>query len=205
MNDNTAQSAIVCGLTPLIPVPILDSYAERQLLKSAYARLAQDNGISLDEETLKILTDDKSNLLSGCVWVMIKWPIKKLFRTILYFLTIKDVIDTTTRTAHRLAVFKVALDSGLIPARAKEVREAMDLALARTDHSPVTRVLVRGARPPPPTWQPKTGALYSLVAHLHQHGGGATIVENFQKNLDQKLFAATPDLPEQDKPAPPPS
>ncbi|HNH49350.1 MAG TPA: hypothetical protein PKY30_20045 [Myxococcota bacterium] len=183
MEKDYAAEVMLAGLTPLIPVPLLDDYAERQVLRGIYRRLAQAHAVALTDEALEMLVEDRSSTLLGCLALAIKWPLKKLFRTVLYFLTIKDVVDAVARNSHRVAIVKQAFAEGHLPERVQEVRAAMDAVLDRTDYSPVTRFLLRRERLPTEAWLEPQGALHHTIAFVHRHGGGGLILRGYRKKI----------------------
>jgi hypothetical protein len=93
--------AVLTGLTPLIPVPLLDdlvkSYFRRRLVRS----LAAAAGRPLTDEELNALAAEPSGgCLGGCVGTVLVYPVKKVFRKIFYFLEWKRAVDLTSRTYH---------------------------------------------------------------------------------------------------------
>lgn len=181
MNPLFARSAFFAGLTALIPVPFFDEYVERRVTRDLFARIAEHRGTPLDDATLRTLTEDRSSLAMGCLTLVIVWPLKKLFRTIVYVLTVKDVFDGVTRTAHRATLFEHALDRGLLPEHAEDVRVAMDDLLGKLRYSPVSRVAWRQERPDV-TWSAGDG-MGRAVHWLQRHGGGGLLVSMFEERL----------------------
>lgn len=179
----TARYVLLIGLTPLIPLPFLDEYIERQILKRLYRELAAQHAQELTEAQLVHLTEDHSSVLVGCFGLFIKWPLKKLFRTVFYFLTIKDVVDISARSAHRAAIIRAAFQKGQLPHQHKAVRKAMDAVLSQVDYSPVTRFIFRRGSPPSPAWQPAEGLEGKVLALLHQRGGGGLVMEHYDHHL----------------------
>ncbi len=93
--------AVLTGLTPLIPVPLVDdlvkSYFRRRLVRS----LAASAGRSLSEEELGGLTAEREGgCLRGCAVSVLVYPLKAVFRKVFYFLEWKRAADTTSRTYH---------------------------------------------------------------------------------------------------------
>ncbi len=183
MENDYANEVMLAGLTPLIPLPLLDDYAERQVLRGIYRRMAQAHAVALTDEALELLVEDRSSTLLGCMALAIKWPLKKLFRTVLYFLTIKDVVDAVARNSHRVAIMKQAFADGHLPERVAEVRAAMDAVLDRTDYSPVTRFLLRRERSISEAWQQPVGPLPITIAFVHRHGGGDLVLRSYRKKI----------------------
>lgn len=166
----------------LIPIPFLDGYVEHRLNRAIFAELGAARGTPLSKDTLRLLANDRTSLLKGCLYVAVVWPLKKLFRTVLYFLTVKDVLDATARAALRAAMVEEALDAGLLPARADEVRARMDLVLERFRVSPLTRAMGRYERPELDT-PPGSPAVVRLVLWLARHAGAGVVLPAFRAAL----------------------
>lgn len=65
MEKDYTTEVMLAGLTPLIPVPLLDDYAERHVLRGIYRRLAQAHAVALTDEALELLVEDRSSTLLG--------------------------------------------------------------------------------------------------------------------------------------------
>ncbi|MBC7929453.1 MAG: hypothetical protein H7Z38_02700 [Rubrivivax sp.] len=93
--------AVLVGLTPLIPVPVLDDLVKSYFRKRLVRALAASNGRSLSEEDLSALASEKeTGCLRGCLFAAIVYPLKAVFRKIFYFLEWKRAVDLTSRTYH---------------------------------------------------------------------------------------------------------
>lgn len=182
MNPSLAGTAWACGLAMLIPLPWVDEYVERRLTRSMYRALAEAHGVALPEAALDTLTEDRGNVAIGCLLAIVKWPLKKLFRTVVYVLTVKDVIDGATRAAHRATLVDIALAEGLLPGHAEGVRTVMDELLGKIRISPVTRPLWRQERPA--LLVPDDAPAQARALHwLQRHGGGGVLLPLFHERL----------------------
>jgi hypothetical protein len=179
-----ARLAFVCGLCALIPLPWVDEYAERRTRRHMYEKVAAARGVELDAATLDTLTEDRSSLLVGCLVGVVRWPLKKLFRTVFYFLTVKDVIDGVAHAGLCAAMVDRAMAKGLLPGRAAQVRADIDLTLERHRWSPVSRFLTAGERPEGAWIGGSDDSLAKMVAWLYRHAGGAMIVRHFEGRLE---------------------
>jgi hypothetical protein len=93
--------AVLTGLTPLIPVPLLDDLVKSYFRKRLVRSLAASAGRALDEEELNTLASEaESGCLRGCVVTVLVYPLKAVFRKIFYFLEWKRAVDLTSRTYH---------------------------------------------------------------------------------------------------------
>ena len=93
--------AVLTGLTPLIPVPLLDDLVKNYFRKRLVRSLAAGAGRTLSEEELDALASEGgSGCLRGCVGAVLVYPLKAVFRKVFYFLEWKRAADLTSRTYH---------------------------------------------------------------------------------------------------------
>jgi hypothetical protein len=93
--------AVLTGLTPLIPVPLLDDLVKSYFRKRLVRSLAASAGRALSDEELNALTaEPEGGCLRGCVATVLVYPLKAVFRKIFYFLEWKRAVDLTSRTYH---------------------------------------------------------------------------------------------------------
>jgi hypothetical protein len=139
-NKSLAAKAFAIGLTPIIPLPILDQLVRKWLLRRGIRQVAAEHGVTLTDKALKQLASDRRGCLIGCLIGVVWWPIRKLFRTMFYFLTIKECLDTMAEGAVRIEMIRRACETGVLPAQVEPVCEAMFQALKADMGSPVTRI-----------------------------------------------------------------
>lgn len=180
----TAPAALMCGLVLLIPLPWVDEYLERRVTRGLLRDVARARGVELDDAALDALVEDRTSVAAGIAWAILKWPFKKLFRTVFFVLAAKDSVDAVARAAHRAALVDLAAAEGALPGRAAEVRRLMDDVLVRHRVSPVTRPLWRQERPPLPAPGPDD-ALHAFVHFLQRHGGGGVVLPAFRERLER--------------------
>lgn len=170
--------SLFSGLCPLIPIPILDDWARDLLRRRLVARLATASGTALAETTVKILAcgyrpPGAGGCARGCLRTLVLRPVvflaelvfRKLVRKVLFFLTVKDAVDTFSETFHEAYLVRHALRLGAVPAdvdapggdaaappapdpRLLAVRRAVETVYRGTDTRPVTslaRSLFRGS------------------------------------------------------------
>jgi hypothetical protein len=93
--------AVLTGLTPLIPVPLLDDLVKAYFRKRLVRSLAASAGRTLSDEELNALTSEpEGGCLRGCVGTVLVYPLKAVFRKVFYFLEWKRAVDLTSRTYH---------------------------------------------------------------------------------------------------------
>ena len=93
--------AVLTGLTPLIPVPLVDDLVKNYFRKRLVRSLAASAGRALSEEELDALAAERGGgCLGGCVTTVLVYPLKAVFRKLFYFLEWKRAADLTSRTYH---------------------------------------------------------------------------------------------------------
>ena len=154
--------AVLVGLTPLIPVPLLDDLVKGYFRKRMVRALAAGAGRGLDEGELSALAaEHERGCLTGCLLTALVYPLKAVFRKVFYFLEWKRAVDLTSRTYHFGYLVGYALGpraggaSALDLYGAKAVNEAAQAACREAPVKPVeaavggafrgSRALLRGA------------------------------------------------------------
>ncbi|HEX3557974.1 MAG TPA: hypothetical protein VHU19_02145 [Pyrinomonadaceae bacterium] len=93
--------AVLVGLTPLIPVPVVDDLARNYFRRRLVRRLAAAGGRSLSDAELGALTSERGRgCLRGCLAAVVVYPLKAVFRKVFYFLEWKRAVDLASRTYH---------------------------------------------------------------------------------------------------------
>lgn len=138
--------SVLVGLTPLIPVPVLDdavkSYIERRMTRA----IGELHGLDLPKPVVSELVDDvDGSLLASIAMGVITFPLKLIFRKLFVVLEVKRASDEASRAYHRGYLLDRALDSGLMmpvgPRSPKEIRAALDAAVADGAVSPIGGVM----------------------------------------------------------------
>ena len=136
--------AVLVGLTPLIPVPLLDDLVKNYFRRRMVRSLAASAGRTLDEKELDALASERERGgLTGCLFTVLVYPVKAIFRKVFYFLEIKRAVDLASRTYHFGYVISYALrprDGGASPLDlygAKAVNEAAQDACRDAPIKPV--------------------------------------------------------------------
>ncbi len=197
MNKKLAPLVVICGLSPLVPLPFVDGWCNRRVTRSLLAGLAKERGVELDAATLHTLTRDNSSMILGCLAAVFIWPFKKLLGTFFVVFIIKEMIDTAAIAAHKAAMLAHALDRGVFAdggdraTSAAHVREAMDTALAAHRTSPVGRGLRRMENADVPVPDGADGIL-RMVTGLRRHAGGASVQATFAESLEKRQLVGTP-------------
>ena len=93
--------AVLVGLTPLIPVPLVDDLAKNYFGRRLVRRLAASSGRALsDAELGALLKEEGRGCLRGCLAAVLVYPLKSAFRKLFYFLEWKRAVDLASRTYH---------------------------------------------------------------------------------------------------------
>jgi hypothetical protein len=105
--------AVLTGLTPLIPVPVLDdvvkSYFRRRLVRAQ----AAGRGRALSDAEVAALSEEPGGgCLRGCAVQAVVYPLKKIFRKVFFFLEWKRAADLTSQTYHFGYLVGYALEPG---------------------------------------------------------------------------------------------
>jgi hypothetical protein len=131
--------AVLCGLTPLVPLPLVDDLAKMYLRRRLVRALAGIRAVALSADDVRALADEpRPGCVSGCFLFAIVYPVRKLFRTIFFFLEWKRAIDTTSETYHYGSLADYALQCGWCTAgEHARVRAAIDAVLRRRGTSPI--------------------------------------------------------------------
>lgn len=202
--DNHGQiltHAVLVGLTPLIPIPILDDLVKAYFLRRLARRLAAAHGTVLADADVAALSDEpESGCLLGCVGTLLVYPIKKIFRKIFFILEIKRAVDLTSNAYHRGLLIDHALARGAFgasPRPAAEVRSAIDEVLRHTATKPVEHAVRL-------TYGHSTNALRRAASRLAEavrgvprSGDEARVreaVEAVQEEEDRELGGLTDEL-----------
>jgi hypothetical protein len=134
--------AVLIGLTPLIPLPILDDIAKSYFQRRLARKLSADFQIELSNSDLITLANDRrGGCLQGCLGLILIYPIRKLFRKIFYFLEWKRAIDLVSRTYHQFYLLEQAFQQNLCAPMgeysAAELRAAIDATCKETGTNPI--------------------------------------------------------------------
>jgi len=166
-NENASPSAnpktlrlhfyysLLGGLCPLIPVPFVDEWALYRVHRRLIRKTAAENGARLTEGQIRLLVDDFDQS-GGCaflpfniVWKLFFYPFKRLYRKILFFLAVKDSVNTTSRLFHHAALIEYAILTQRIRAAGEEdgnlrlVNRAIKDTCERIDTRPLNQLLKR--------------------------------------------------------------
>ncbi len=134
--------AVLIGLTPLIPVPVVDDLAKSYFQRRMVRSLAASHGRRLsDEEVSALAVDRGGGGCLGCLGLLILYPLKKIFRKIFFFLEWKRAVDLTSASYHHGFLVDYVLGEwgapGALGRSAVEVRDAIDAVCRETPIKPL--------------------------------------------------------------------
>ena len=155
VNDNQAPpstkfdwaiyaDATFAGLAILIPIPLVDVFFEWIFRRRIPQAIAKRNGRRLNRETVFFLNNQPRNW-----WGCLLWPLaltllflKRLFRTILYFLTVKEASDKLSYYWHKAFLINYMLQRGDLDNErvARLAAEAMFRVLGEITTSPLLKL-----------------------------------------------------------------
>lgn len=158
--------AVLTGLTPLIPVPLVDDMVKSYFRKRLVRSLAAGAGRPLSGEELEALAaEGEGGCLRGCALAVLVYPLKAVFRKVFFFLEVKRAADLTSRTYHFGYLVAYALrprgggPSALDLRGARAVGEAIEAVCREAPIKPLESVV--GA-----TFRKSRGALSAAAAVL---------------------------------------
>ena len=187
-----AELAALVGLCPLLPLPFADRWMARRLTGTLYAFVARQRGLELDEDCIQELTRDPDSVLRRVLVKVLWWPIRKLLKTLLYFLTVKECVDWSAEALLRARMVALAVERRALPERASQVRQLMDEVLESELHSPVERWLRGKPAAAATEWPRGEGVLVHRARRLQARGGAAILIGAFSSRLDQLLLGPPP-------------
>ncbi|NUP09175.1 MAG: hypothetical protein HOW73_24255 [Polyangiaceae bacterium] len=146
-SDETKQiilaHAVLVGLTPLIPIPILDDFVKDYVERRLAGEIGRRHGHALPEETVRILVGAEDEGLFKTIAVgIVKLPFSLVFRKLFVVLEIKRASDEASRAFHYAYLLDYALRMRrMTPAgerTPREVRSAIVGACKEARLSPMT-------------------------------------------------------------------
>jgi hypothetical protein len=135
--------ALLVGLTPLVPVPLVDDYLADSLRRSMVERLATRRQQALATDVVKGLADEPSRpftSIGGAAKKVLLWPAKKIFRKVFVVLAVKDGVDLVGKAFALGYLVDASLEHGFTQRHhPKALRLAIDAVCKRVGTSPVNR------------------------------------------------------------------
>lgn len=138
--------AVLAGLTPLIPIPILDDLVKGFFYRKLVQSLAEAHHLALTSEEINALAEERSKgCVYGCVVGTFEFLIKRLIRKIIFILEWRRAIDLVAHTYYVGYLLDYAFAQGSYPpgdtARAGRLRTAIEQTRAGANTHLVQRVV----------------------------------------------------------------
>lgn len=136
--------ATFAGLAVLIPIPLVDLLIETIFKRRMVHTIAKRNGRKIEPNIVRLM-----NRSEGCWPGCLVWPItltfeflKRLYRTVLYFLTIKAATDQLSLHWHRAFLLDFMMQRGDLDSfeKAQIASLAFEEALKSTTTSPLIQL-----------------------------------------------------------------
>lgn len=139
--------ATLAGLAILIPIPLLDVFAEWLFKRRIPQAVARRNGRRLDRYTVYYLQNEPFSCTGCLLWpfTLVLLFLKRLYRTILYFLTVKEATDKLSLYWHRAFLIDFMVRRGDLDndKMAKVAALAMHDVLDKLTTSPLQQLAVQ--------------------------------------------------------------
>ena len=114
MNESAIQKVIVkysllYGLASFIPLPLVDSYTQDLLAKRMTKKIFQHYDRPISDANAKLISQKSGGFCWGCIAGVLIWPVKKLIKTIAFFLSFKSLSDEIASCSIRAITIQQAI------------------------------------------------------------------------------------------------
>ena len=177
------RAAVLVGLAALVPLPFVDELLRRWLLGRLFCRITEESGAALTPQQGWRLARRQYLSVLGCVLTLVWWPLKKLFRTVVYVFILKDAVDWSADALVRCVLVHHSAQRGALPQAPEAVWVPLDKTVSSGLQSPVSRWIRGRKTPPAPPAQPVV-RVGSLAARLLRWAEGGSVLQAFESELD---------------------
>ncbi|WP_420630611.1 hypothetical protein [Candidatus Leptofilum sp.] len=136
--------ATLAGLALLIPIPLVDLLFEWIFKRRMPQAIARRNGRTLPSETVRQINSSQFSCLGCLLWPLeLIWLLlKRTYRTILYFLTVKEATDKLSFYWHRAYLLDKMIERGDLDHQegAALAAQALHQVLDELTTSPLTQL-----------------------------------------------------------------
>lgn len=147
------RDATLAGLAVLVPLPVLDVIFEQFFRRRMPRAIARSRGRQLPPASARLLNRwgcSPASLLLFPIWLLF-WLLQRLSKKILYFLTVKDAVDSLNYYWHRAFLLDYMVRAGHLDnqEQARRAEQALTRTLDEVGESPLTtlaRQVVRQSR-----------------------------------------------------------
>jgi len=190
--------SLLGGLCPLLPIPFLDDVVLARMRRRMVEHLTKRWQVTLTPAQLALLSGGGRGMSAGRLLAKAAiYPFKEMLRKVLYFLAIKDAVDTFSLLFHQGYLVHALLAHGALgrggPAddgRVAVAAAAVHGTLAATDTRPLRRLLVgvlRNSR------DLVRGTVRWLAARLRRGRDAAPLVEAIAEEGASRPELGSPD------------
>jgi hypothetical protein len=141
--------SLLGALCLLLPIPLVDDMLLGRMRRRMVERVAARWQVSLSPAQLALLAGGGRGGIGRFLLKAAIYPVKEMLRKVLYFLAIKDAVDTFSLLFHQGYLLHAALSRGALgrggptdDARVAATAAAVHGALAAIDTRPLQRLLV---------------------------------------------------------------
>ena len=107
----------LAGMCKLIPLPFIDDIIQGVVIRRMLNQLLAHHNCEADSVALDRLTRERTGCPLGCLYSLVLYPIKKILKKVLFFLSFKDFVDESSKWFHRGYLVQFAAQSALLTAR----------------------------------------------------------------------------------------
>ncbi|GAB4580678.1 MAG: hypothetical protein Fur0022_34200 [Anaerolineales bacterium] len=146
MNPLLVTYAVLVGLTPLIPIPVIDDLVKGFFFRKLVQGLASAHHLTLTLEEIHALAEERSQgCVYGCLFGAFEFLVKRLLRKIIFILEWRRAIDLVTHTYYVGHLLDHAFGQGwYTPGKVEQaarLREAIEKTRAGANTNLVKRVV----------------------------------------------------------------
>ena len=184
--------AVLIGLTPLIPLPILDDLIRAYFYRGLVRALAQAHGLDLSADEIAALAEEPGRgCLPGCLLGTGEYLVKRLVRKLVFVLEWRRAISLVTHTYYVGHLLDYAFAQGwYTPGSAGRLRLALDHARRGADTALVRQVVMTSFQQSRALLQ---GAVQQLTQGLDRRAFGPTRLW-LRRNIAARLRRRSPSL-----------
>jgi uncharacterized membrane protein YeiH len=137
--------SVLVGLTPFIPVPVLDGFVKLTIERRLVVAIAKHRSFSLHPDAVRELAGERTSAFGGIVRSIVKYPFRTMLRKLFIALQVKRASDEASLAYHRAYLVDRALARGLVAPpgehHSSAVRDAIEKACEVVPVSPLTHAL----------------------------------------------------------------
>lgn len=121
--------SVFVGLSPLIPIPIVDDLVKNFFYQNMVRSLAAAHNISLTQAEINVLAEERGEgCLNGCVFGLVEYLVKRLIRKIVFVLEWRRAVNLVTHVYYIGHLLDYAFEQGWY--KPADVKSAMQLRTA---------------------------------------------------------------------------